>query len=429
MKQLQLMVVQLVIAIHMLSCSTDDLGGANEEPVVLADEIEIYEESKLENNSLVLAIENAGKAAYLLTKQGQRAYEWEFNANLGNDLELLPNGKLLGMFKVEDPQFSFGGYGGIIKIMDTNAEEEWEYNYSSEDFLAHHDAEMLPNGNVLFLVWERTSVSEAQALGINAHFDTFTEALIEVNPVSNEIVWEWHSLDHLVQDVDSNLPNFGIINENPQLIDHNYNILVDEYGGDIMHANGIDYDEDNDLIFVSVNFYGEVWVIDHSTTSTEAGTHTGGNYGKGGDLIYRFGNPEAYNHDYGTQLFHKVHFPNLLENNVPGQGNMLVFVNGSEQQSTVYELRLPETYELKLDQSNEPEVVWSFSHPELYAAIISGAVRLENGNTLICEGDFGFWEVTQDKEVVWKYNGGGEQRYWRAYNYKLDDPALTQLGL
>ena len=37
-----------------------------------------------------------------------------------------------------------------------------------------------------------------------------------------------------------------------------------------MHANGIDYDSDKDIIYVSVNAYSEIWVIDHSTTITEA---------------------------------------------------------------------------------------------------------------------------------------------------------------
>ena len=34
---------------------------------------------------------------------------------------------------------------------------------------------------------------------------------------------------------------------------------------------------------------------------------TGGNYGKGGDLVYRFGNPSAYNNESGERLFYNTY--------------------------------------------------------------------------------------------------------------------------
>ncbi|NQU32197.1 MAG: hypothetical protein HQ521_03095, partial [Bacteroidetes bacterium] len=95
-----------------------------------------------------------------------------------------------------------------------------------------------------------------------------------------------------------------------------------------MHGNGMDLDEDNDVIYVSVNGFSEVWVVDHSTTTEEARTNTDGNYNKGGDLLYRFGNPTAYKNSQGDRLFFKNHFPNLLEGNVPGAGNFMIYNNG-----------------------------------------------------------------------------------------------------
>ena len=29
------------------------------------------------------------------------------------------------------------------------------------------------------------------------------------------VVWEWHAWDHLVQDLDSTLSNFGVVSDNP----------------------------------------------------------------------------------------------------------------------------------------------------------------------------------------------------------------------
>ncbi|GAA4268094.1 aryl-sulfate sulfotransferase [Hyunsoonleella aestuarii] len=421
-------IVCLLISILLsISCRSNDdftIIDEPEEEVVLAEEVELFELEGIEN-SLVLAVVNAGKSSYLVNKKGEILKSWDFDIGLGNDLELLPSGKLLGIFKASNLSFFFGGFGGIVRIINIDGSIDWEFNYYSDNLLAHHDVEMLPSGNILIMAWERILAEEAKAMGIDVTFDVFTESLIEVDPNTNKIVWEWHTKDHIIQDTDSDLPNFGIVKDNPQLINHNYNIRED---GDLMHANGIDYDLNKDLIYLSVNFYSEVWVIDHSTTTIEASSHEGGNYNKGGDLIYRFGNPEAYNNTFGTRLFDNNHFPNFLESDEPGAGNILVFNNNTaEGQSIVHEFKMPNDFQLNPDSNNEPEEVWRFTDSALFNSRISGAVRLKNGNTLICEGDYGFWEVTPEKEVVWKYNGSG--RFWRAYNYFLTDSEIINLNL
>lgn len=420
MKNLSLL---FLVAIILFSCNNDDNGQSNT-PVVLSENVEVYNQNLLEN-SYVLAIENGGATSYLLNKEGFRVYEWNFEDNLGNDIEILPNGKLIGIFKTGNPEIAFGGYGGILKILNSDGSTDWEFPYSTTNIISHHDVEILPNGNVLFIAWERITASEAAQAGVNTETtDIFPEVLVEVNPNTNQIVWEWHSFDHIIQDQFSNLPNFGDVSTNPQLININYDVVDN---GDIMHANGIDYDEDKDVIYLSVNFYSEVWVIDHSTTTAEAATNSGGNYGKGGDLIYRFGNPTAYNNTEGERIFFNNHFPNLLEGNEPGAGNILVYGNGVDQ-STIFELDLPENFNLIPNTNNEPNIVWSFTDPDFYFGRISGAVRLQNGNTLIAEGDYGFWEVTPNNEIVWKYNGQGI-RFWRCYGYLPNDPSIENLNL
>jgi hypothetical protein len=407
----------IFIFISLVNCSND-----NEIPEEIIPPVPVRE------SSYVLAVKNGSTESFLLDKNGEVVFNWTFDSNLGNDLELLPDGKLIGMFKTTTPSFFFGGYGGIIRILNVDGSINWEYEYFSENYLAHHDVELLPNGHVLFIAWERITAATAKEAGVDTEFDIYPEVLIEVDPDTDEIVWEWHSFDHIIQDRFLNKPLFGDLGDNPQLIDINY-ALRDN--GDIMHANGIDYDRSKDVIYLSVNFYSEVWVIDHSTTKEEARASSGGNFGKGGDLIYRFGNPGAYNNPEGQRLFYNNHFPNFLQNGEPGAGNVLIFVNKDKNanQSAVYELIMPDIFNLTPNTNNEPEIEWSFTDTELFYQRISGAVRLKNGNTLICEGDFGFWEVATGGEIVWKYDGNGQGDFWRAYAYGIDSPEVKSLGL
>jgi hypothetical protein len=94
----------------------------------------------------------------------------------------------------------------------------------------------------------------------------------------------------------------------------------------------------------------------------------------------------------------------------------MVFVNGnSKLKSSIMELKIPDKF---IDESNNfipPEIVWHYENEELFFGKISGAVRLPNGNTLVCEGDYGYWEVTNEKDVVWKYHSEGKT-FWRGYN-------------
>ena len=49
--------------------------------------------------------------------------------------------------------------------------------------------------------------------------------IVEVEPIgfdSINIVWEWHLWDHLVQDYDSTKQNYGVVSDNPHLLDVNF---------------------------------------------------------------------------------------------------------------------------------------------------------------------------------------------------------------
>jgi hypothetical protein len=61
---------------------------------------------------------------------------------------------------------------------------------------------------------------------------------------------------------------------------------------------------------------------------------------------------------------------------------------------------------IEVDPTNN-SIVWQYADQSIFSffsAYISGAQRLPNGNTLICEGVHGrIFEVTPECEVVWEY--------------------------
>ena len=379
----------------------------------------------VEEDALILIAGNNNNTILLVNKDGEIVHNWTTNNNLGNDFQLLPNGDILGIFKpdVKVTSMKYGGFGGLIQIISPTGEVKWSYEIVNETALAHHDVEMLPNGNILVMVWELLNCSVAKEMGIDCPGDLTYESLYEINITNNEVVWKWRAVDHSVQDKYPDKPHYGNITENNHKIDFNYNTIANQLGhGDIMHANGIDYDEENQLIYLSVNYYNEIWVIDHSTNTTQAASSGGGNYNVGGDLVYRFGNSLTYQSNESI-IFINNHYPNLIEDpSKNGYENILVFSNGGTTNiSTVYEFVLPVS---EYPTMTPPQIVWNYSNEELFSRIISGAERGLNNNTYIAEGDYGVWEVNQDGEVAWKFYHGPT---WRAYVHYYDEPSVQNL--
>ncbi len=316
-----------------------------------------------------------------------------------------------------------GGAGGGVQKVEWDGTVVWDFRYNTNGVLSHHDVKTLPNGNVLLIAWETKTRAEAIAAGRNPNYVTYqglwVDHIIEVEPIgptSGDIVWEWHAWDHLIQDYDSSKDNYGVVGDHPELIDINYRTSTNV---DIMHTNSVDYKEEFDQILISVCNYNEIWVIDHSTTTEEAAGHTSGNSGKGGDLLYRWGNPRTY--DAGTssdQKFFSQHDASWIKEGYPGEGNILVFNNGGNRRySSVDEIIPPVDengeYYLEEDEAYGPEAqtwIYTATPPgSFYSANVGGAHRLESGNTLITNGNKGkVFEVTPEKTTVWQYNIGGQ---------------------
>jgi len=376
---------------------------------------------------------------YLVNNQMNVINVWNHNRGPASMAYLRTDSTIYYPFRVENPTMSAGGVGGGVAILDWDSNVLWSYLISNNQYQHHHDIYPLPNGNVLVIAWERKTASEAYALGrqtiSNPLNEMWSEAVLELEPVGTNdanIVWEWHLWDHLIQDFDSTLPNYGVIADHPELMDINAGSVGGSHGpggshADWMHFNAIDYNEELDQIVLSSRTMGEIYIIDHSTTTAEAASDSGGTYGKGGNFLYRWGNPEVYDRGTGAdQLLNAQHGVNWIPSNYPGGGNLILYNNNYQNNnSAVFELVTPidstGNYTLIENEAYGPSgPVW-YHTGGFHSNVQSGAFRLPNGNTFITEAeDAHMFEVTPDHSLVWNYTYPGNNiMIARAQKYEL----------
>lgn len=359
---------------------------------------------------------------YLIDINGNKIQSWNSSYRPGQAVMLLSNGDLL---RTATPigmnlPLNGGGAGGIVEKYNWDGNLIWSFSHYNSEYRTHHDVEILPNGNILLIAWVKKTKDEATSVGrINIPgtvTEFWTEKIIEVKPSGTNtgtIVWEWHAWDHIVQDVDATKLNFDTVSKHPELI----NINSAGTQTDWLHINSIRYNSKLDQILLSIHNSSEIWIIDHSTTTQQAASHTGGKGGKGGDLLYRWGNPKTYNRGTTSdQKLYLQHDARWIDSGYVGSGNILIFNNGQGRPggnySTIEEITPPiatdGNYTITSNSPFGPSIAtWNYtaSTPtQFYGQNISGATRLPNGNTLACVGPSGmFLEVTNDKNTVWKY--------------------------
>lgn len=399
--------------ITLLLCFMSIIYTANSQTVgLIRHEAESYDEG------YVLFPPFSSRDTYLIDKCGFSIHSWQGTYRPGASAYLLGDGTLLRTGNVMNSNFPAGGQGGNIEKINWEGDIVWSYNISDNTKCQHHDIKELPNGNVLAIVWELKTNTEAVQNGRNPLFTpsvVWSEGIYEIRPTglnTGDIVWEWHLWDHLIQDFDNTKPNFGVVASNPELL--NINFRASATNPDWVHLNSVDYNESLDQIVLCSPFTNEIYIIDHSTTTAQAATHSGGNAGKGGDILYRWGNPMAYNH--GTALDEKLFFghdAHWIKDGLPFANNLMIFNNGTGRQDGNYSTI--EIIEPPLNGFNYtntlpylPETpVWNYNHGNphnIYAPIVSGSQQLPNGNVLFCDGPKGdFIEITSTGTEIWKY--------------------------
>ncbi len=430
-------------------------------------EVSVKDPKALKGYTLIAPLNST--QAYLIDLDGRMVKMWETGVILGASTYLLENGHLRRAGHL-GPKGTINGAaaGGRILEFTWDGEVVWDFTYATPNSQQHHDIHKMPNGNVPMIVWDEKTKEEAIAAGRRpdtVQGDCLADAIIEVKPTgkkTGEIVWAWYAWDHLIQDYDKTKATSGNIAARPERIDINFGsgmmagIMAKKddleklkdlgyvgggpplpkgpggFGGitpNWMHSNSITYNAELDQILLSVHSFDEISLIDHSTTTQEAAGSTGGKYGKGGDLLCRWGHPKAYRH--GTNADQRLfgqHDAQWIPKGYLGAGNILIFNNGSGRPggfySSVDEIAPPidatGKYTRKPGLPFGPEKPkWSYTaerKSDFFAMLISGAHRLPNGNTLICSGTTStVFEVVPEGQTVWRlvnpsrvgFGGGG----------------------
>jgi len=367
---------------------------------------------------------------------------WSHNRSPASMPYLIPgdepgwdNTLLVYPYRVNNPTMQAGGVGGAFQVLTWDDDLVWEFELSNADYQHHHDIEPLPNGNILMIAWERKTATEAYAAGRTSLNDNplnemWSSAIFEIQHDGNgggEVVWEWHLWDHLIQDENPNDDNYGVVGEHPELFDINVGWIGGGGSGggnaDWMHLNTISYNVEYDQIVISSHRVDEIFVIDHSTTTQEAASHSGGNYDKGGDFLYRWGKP--LNYDRGSNSNHLIgdqHSINWIPEGYPGEGNFILF-NNDGNEAIEFSPPIDENgyYFIEDGQPFGPDnIIWD--SPYYSTDMQGGAFRLPNGNTLITDCDSAnIEEVTESGAVVWSYTQSGNNvNIARAQKYAID---------
>jgi hypothetical protein len=195
-----------------------------------------------------------------------------------------------------------------------------------------------------------------------------------------------------------------------------------------MHVNGVSYNRRLDQIVISCKGYNEFFIVDHSTTTAEAKTTSGGKSGKGGSILYRWGTPSNYGIGGSSKIFSGQHHCCWVQDTmpgtkdpIPGGGNFMAIDNGNKRALEIENPFKNGTYSRTAGKAYEPaSFLWSYK-PSGLASNEGSIQKLSNGNYLICTGgvDMGFGgpggkstENESSSSVAGAFPGGGESKIY-----------------
>ena len=389
-------------------------------------------------NGLTYYSNSGSSSGYLIDTNSTVVKTYAFNVGTGYSTHYMPGGNFWRSCTNANSLMG-GGMTGRIQKLDYNGAILWDYTYSSANYCIHHDHCPLPNGNVLVISYDVRNATDIANAGCTTTLTTiWAEKILELQPVGANganIVWQWNVWDHTVQNLDNTKTNYqsSIVN-NPQLLNVNYQMKKDW-----MHMNGIDYNPVLDQISVSSHYLNEWYVIDHSTTTAEAASHVGGHAGKGGDFLYRWGNPAAYS-AAGTTILNVTHDAHWIPEGSPNAG-YLVAVNNSGAagpKTTIDQISVPRVglnYTITGGSAYTP-ASYTLRHTSTgYTSNMGSSDQFPNGNQMICLATAGIiYEIDPLGNQIWSKSTSGStpqsHRYTTCYlnNAAPAIPVITAGG-
>jgi len=316
---------------------------------------------------------------YLIDMEGRIVHRWMAKTAV-QLLKLQPDGTLYYMTRDR----SDINQAGLYKLAPDSS-VLWYYHCRID-----HDFFPLENGNIIIhCITDYMAPELGPELRRHPYF-------IEITP-DKELVWEWHGEQHLRELVDLcnlELPidwerrmeeeleerrawDERVQKASPEQLAAAKEALIRQRSFDWAHNNtcqvipkntAAEKDErfrPGNIIF-SYRSLDIIGVIDYPS----------------GEIVWAWGPGELDGQ----------HKPHMLPN-----GHILIYDNGT---------RRGWSRVIELDPLNG-EIVWEYTgtpKESFFSAFISGAQRLPNGNTLICEGARGrLFEVTPEKEIVWEF--------------------------
>jgi hypothetical protein len=161
------------------------------------------------------------------------------------------------------------------------------------------------------------------------------------------------------------------------------------------------------------------FVIDHSTTTAQAAGHTGGNSGKGGDFLYRWGNPASYGAT-GTTMFNVIHDAHWISSDNINYPNFLCgYKNNSNPTKTQvviweppYAENDPDSYTFTAGQ--DLPSTYAYQYTSTFSASNEGnSQQLPNGNMIVNNFQGNIYEVNAAGTQLWTKAGASSSHAYR----------------